>query len=98
MITIKQSNGPEIEFHGQLLAEVSSRQPNKDRWTELRVYKSDTGKYITESVGQTVFDHEHVRCKAAVFDKLEDITQAFDYTVLAQKLYKKVGFTPKMQV
>jgi hypothetical protein len=44
-----------VEFTGWLLAEVSSEhdQPGKDRWSETRIYKTTTGKWIVEQQGRT---------------------------------------------
>ncbi len=42
-----------IEFTGVLLAETSSATPRKNRWSELRVYRTDGGNYIVERNGRT---------------------------------------------
>ncbi len=47
-----------ITFDGQLLASISSREsPDKDRWTQMAVYKTQGGSYILEKVGRSVRLH-----------------------------------------
>jgi hypothetical protein len=46
-----------LTFDGQLLAAVSSRDGEKDRWTEMRVYQTNGGSYILEKVGRSVRLH-----------------------------------------
>lgn len=46
-----------LTFDGQLLASVSSRDGDKDRWTEMRVYRTNGGSYILEKVGRSVRLH-----------------------------------------
>jgi hypothetical protein len=43
-----------LTFDGELLASVSSREPDKDRWTEMSVFKTQGGSYILEKVGRSV--------------------------------------------
>lgn len=46
-----------LTFDGKLLASISSREGDKDRWTEMRVYRSTGGSYILEKVGRSVRLH-----------------------------------------
>lgn len=47
-----------LTFDGELLASISSREsPEKDRWTEMRCYKTAGGSYILEKVGRSVRLH-----------------------------------------
>lgn len=46
-----------IEFDGTMLAEVSSRRSGAPRWTELRLYKTDSGIFVLEKVGRSVVLH-----------------------------------------
>ena len=46
-----------LTFDGSLLASTSSREASKDRWTEMRVYKTHGGSYILEKVGRSVRLH-----------------------------------------
>lgn len=46
-----------ISFDGELLTSVSSRIDNRDRWTEMRVYRTVGGSYILEKVGRSMRLH-----------------------------------------
>lgn len=58
MSAFQVKNGPTstIEFDGRLLAEVSSRRA-APRWTELRLYETDSGVFLLESVGVSIVLH-----------------------------------------
>jgi hypothetical protein len=52
----------DLVFDGELLAEVASKdEPDQPRWTEIRVYKTATDKYVTELVGKSVVPGERDR-------------------------------------
>jgi hypothetical protein len=46
-----------IEFEGERLAEVSSRRSGSPRWTELRLYRTQSGVFVLEKVGASVVVH-----------------------------------------
>ncbi len=46
-----------MEFDGACLAIISSRRPSSPRWTELELYKTDTGKYVLAKIGRSVVVH-----------------------------------------
>ena len=46
-----------LVFDGQLLASISSREPGKDRWTEMRIFKTQGGSYLLEKVGRSIRLH-----------------------------------------
>lgn len=47
-----------LTFDGELLASISSRESaEKDRWTDMAVYRTNGGSYILEKVGRSVRVH-----------------------------------------
>jgi hypothetical protein len=46
-----------LEFDGQLLGEATSDDGRSQRWTEVKIYKSDTGRYIVAKIGRSVVYH-----------------------------------------
>lgn len=46
-----------LTFDGKLLAAISSREPGKDRWTEMSVFQTTGGSYILEKVGASIRLH-----------------------------------------
>lgn len=41
-------SGPDIEFDGTVLAEVSSRDSGRDQWSVLRIYRTAGGSFVAE--------------------------------------------------
>ena len=46
-----------VSFDGVKLAEVSSQRSTSPRWTELTLYRTDTGRYVLSKIGRTVVLH-----------------------------------------
>jgi hypothetical protein len=46
-----------MAFDGVCIAKVSSRRPSSPRWTELELYRTDTGKYVLAKIGRSVVVH-----------------------------------------
>lgn len=51
--TIERHADVPLEFDGVLLADVSSRDGGRVRWSETRIYRTESGKYVTETVGRS---------------------------------------------
>lgn len=56
--TVPRHHDVALVFTGELLADQTSRGPGDTRWLETRVYRTDTGKYVTEMVGCTTVHGE----------------------------------------
>lgn len=66
-----------LRFTGELLADLSSRDdPGQPRWQEIRIYRTNTGKYVTEVVGQTTVRSERVFRTVTVLDNAGDVRHA----------------------
>ena len=52
-------DGPKrkIEFDGERLGKASSRRLDAPRWTEIRLYRSESGIFVLEKVGRSVVLH-----------------------------------------
>ena len=48
---IERAGDVDLAFDGECLIDVSSRKPGQDYWTEIRIYRTDSGKYVSEHVG-----------------------------------------------
>lgn len=46
-----------VSFDGVLLSAVSSERAGASRWTELELYKTESGKYVLSRVGRSVVTH-----------------------------------------
>lgn len=90
-ITVKNDNAPDIRFTGELMGTASSRDNNTTRWTELELYKTQTGKFVCSETGYTIWQGERDRYNAKVCDSVEEVTQFFGHGWLAKELYEKAN-------
>jgi|SRR5262245_61468841 len=70
---IERNGTVPLEFDGQLLADVSSAEPDSPRWQEIRIYRSDQGRFITEVLGCTRVRGERTIRNVEVFSRPEDV-------------------------
>jgi EXLDI family protein len=73
---LERRGGFPVEFNGDLLADETSRQPGQPRWTEIRIYRTDTGRYVVESVGKSAYKHEKDWPVVTVCDDPGDVKRA----------------------
>lgn len=73
---LERTGALDIEFEGSVLADLSSREDDADRWTEIRIYKSSTGRYVTEVIGRTIVPGERDRVDVRVVELPEDLPVA----------------------
>jgi hypothetical protein len=66
-----RDNEQTLDFTGVLLAEKDSRVQTKNRWIELRLYRTQAGSYVLEGIGRTTVPGEIDRCWAQVSDEPE---------------------------
>lgn len=46
-----------IEFEGELIAEASTERQDDPRWTEIKIYRTDAGRYVVHRTGRSVVYH-----------------------------------------
>lgn len=51
---VRRAGDVDLVFEGECLADVSSREPSSTRWSEVRIYRTDSNRYVTETVGRSV--------------------------------------------
>ena len=75
---LERTNDIPLEFDGELLADVNSREPSyrHTRWTEHRIYRTSTDVYVVETVGCSNYPGEIDRANAVVCDTAKDIPAA----------------------
>ena len=75
---IERTSDLPLEFDGELLADVTSRDPRlvQERWTEHRIYRTSTDVYVVETVGRSTKQGEIDRRTAVVCDRAKDIPAA----------------------
>lgn len=56
-----------LSFEGELLATVDSKDADdQPRWTEIRIYRTDSGRWVTEIIGRSTIRGEKDRSKVTV--------------------------------
>jgi hypothetical protein len=68
-IHVKRDGQRDLKFEGELIAEVSShvsRGERQNRWTEMALYKSQSGKFVVAIKGITIWQGEHDRYRGHV--------------------------------
>lgn len=74
---IERSGALDLEFDGELLADVSSRLDKKaPRWTEVRIFKTSTGRYVTEVLGLSEMRGERERREVHVVEDAAGVIKA----------------------
>lgn len=71
-------NGTDIEFVGKLLAAVSS-DPEQlgDRWTELTLYTTKGGSFVSQSIGKSVLPMEKDIYDCEVYKTVNEASEFF---------------------
>lgn len=55
---VHRAGDVDLVFEGALLADVTSQEHSSTRWSEVRIYRTDSNKYVTETVGRSNLPHE----------------------------------------
>lgn len=70
---LERYNRPALEFDGEILAGASTHQEGDERWQEVRIYRTETGKYVTEMIGRSLVEGETDIIQVYVFDNPADV-------------------------
>jgi len=52
-----------VQFIGWLLGEASTQLPNEPRWTEIKIYRTTSGTYVIQRLGQSLVYHRDPGCE-----------------------------------
>lgn len=73
---IRRNGDVDVVFDGECLVDASSREGNQTFWTELRIYRTATGRYVAEMVGRSANPADGERRNVSVVDNPADLRQA----------------------
>ena len=62
----------DVKFEGERLVNVSSRDHNSTRWTDIRLYRSKAGRLIAHMIGRTQWEREGDRYSVIIPDGMND--------------------------
>lgn len=74
---VPRTDNVELVIDGELLADISSYEAGSTHWTECRIYRTDTGRYVTEMVGRTIIEGQYDRPSVNVYDDPARIREGF---------------------
>jgi|AACY02.16.fsa_nt_gi hypothetical protein len=76
--TVIRTGEMPLQFEGELLWEETSKErPEDSRWHELRLYRTENGKYVVEILSVSTYRHEGQTSSANVFDTLKAACREF---------------------
>lgn len=70
---VARKDNADLVFDGELLADLTSRDARQLRWTEIRIYRADSGRYVTEMIGRTAVPGEYDRVTVDLFERPEEV-------------------------
>lgn len=89
-ITLKNSDGLDVEFIGTKLGVVHSRVKDEQRrWTELALYRAASDRYICHQIGRTIAPNEIDIFKVHTAAEVADVVAFFGTGWLSKKLYEQ---------
>lgn len=97
---VERDGKPDLKFEGQWIAEASShtsRGESENRWTELDLWKTKSGKFVVRIKGVTIWQGEHDRHAAYVCNDEQAVVTALiehnhgELSWLAKELLGKAG-------
>ena len=98
------SHGPDLHFEGRVLHQFTTqnRAGTKSRWTELRLWETQGGSLIAESVGMSAIEREGEIREAAVIEptspdflpkaQINAVMDAFQWTTAAKAFAREMGW------
>lgn len=97
-ITLAVDNEPNIRFTGECIAAVESSDDRPGRWTELKLFKTSSDKYVCQQVGVTCYQGERNRYSGVVCETTEEVIEFFGHRWLAKELYEDAGIDDAVNV
>lgn len=74
---LTRAGAVDLVFEGECLADVSSRDGSaQQRWSEVRIYRTASGRYVTGMTGRSVVPGEVDRIDVKVVERAEEIGAA----------------------
>ena len=87
---LKRDNQKPLSFMGKLLAAVSTRN-TRQRWTELRLYRSEENILVAQEIARTRVDGELDRHKVWICQDESSLRSFVGDGPLASQLYLEAG-------
>ncbi len=66
----------DLVFNGQKLADETSDDTGKLRWAEIRIYRTDSGKYVVEQLGMSRVPGDITKIDVRIVDTAPEVVEA----------------------
>ena len=105
-VTVERDGAADLEFVGQLLA-ASGTSPDRGssyfsgspgRWTVNKLWQTEGGAYIVQTIGHTQWQDETTRYRAAICASEAEVISFFGFSDLAKDIYKEAGIDASQKV
>lgn len=96
-MTLPMDGEPDIRFTGQCIAKESSSR-ERDRWTELALYKTVGGNFVCHQIGHSLWEGERTRYSGKVCSNTAQVIEFFGQGWLAKELYDSANITNVIHV
>lgn len=74
---LQRAGEVDLVFEGECLTFQSSQESERQtHWTEIRIYRTTTGKYVAETIGRTTISGQHDRRTVRVVEDPADLREA----------------------
>lgn len=73
---IPRDGDVDLAFSGELIGFGTSEEPGRDRWFEVRIYRTEAGKYVIAGTGVSLLPHERDRNWAYVHGNAQAVVEA----------------------
>jgi hypothetical protein len=98
---IPRDDARNLKFSGECISRVSTksyRGPASNRWLELALYRTSSGKFVCQRIGRTIWEGERDRHEACVASDVAGVVEFFGFSDPAKRLYDEAGIDYSEQV
>jgi hypothetical protein len=90
---LSRSGKRPIVFHGEQIGSSTTKGMNSTRWTNVEVYRTQSGKYIVGIADITCWQGERDSFSAEVFGTIDEAVSHIEETVpsLAEEIAEELG-------
>ena len=82
----------DLVFDGEKIAHETTRDfDDQPRWTEIRIYHTATGRFVTEEIGFSTVETESNKIKVVVCNTADDVRKALERTEQGRTFLRNIA-------
>lgn len=97
-IALQSDKGADVIFDGRLLASVSNKKEDGNRWIELDCYETEKQMFVVQKRGCSDVAGEVTKFTVYVCHDAEEVIENLRYGPLEKSLYEKCGFRHQVRI